>query len=156
MRISDWSSDVCSSDLKGLEAAVSMDDFGTGFSNLASLQSLPIDILKIDRSFVTPMLQDKDKGAIVRAILSLAKSLNLKTTAEGIECAELAQALADYGCMLGQGFYFAQPMSAQEAYEFWLSRNRSEEHTSELQSLMRTSYAVICLKEKITNKNTHH
>src|SRR3546814_12214434 len=82
-----------------------MDDFGTGFSNLASLQSLPIDILKIDRSFVTPMLQDKDKGAIVRAILSLAKSLNLKTTAEGIECAELAQALADYGCMLGQGFY---------------------------------------------------
>src|SRR3546814_3928466 len=102
------------------------------------------------------MLQDKDKGAIVRAILSLAKSLNLKTTAEGIECAELAQALADYGCMLGQGFYFAQPMSAQEAYEFWLSRNRSEEHTSELQSLMRLSYAVICLKEKITNKNTHH
>src|SRR3546814_16317851 len=68
------------------------------------------------------MLQDKDKGAIVRAILSLAKSLHLTTTADGIECAELAQALADYGCMLGQGFHFTKPMSAPRAYEFWLSR----------------------------------
>lgn len=109
--------------LKGLDVSVAMDDFGTGFSNLASLQRLPIDILKIDRSFVSEMLRDKDKCAIVRAILSLAKSLNIKTTAEGIESAALERALARYGCLHGQGFYYAQPMPEQEAYEFWLSRS---------------------------------
>lgn len=109
--------------LKGLDVSIAMDDFGTGFSNLASLHRLPIDILKIDRSFVTDMLTDKDKCAIVRSILTLAKSLKIKTTAEGIETAALAKALAHYGCKLGQGFHFAQPMSAEAAYEFWASRN---------------------------------
>lgn len=108
--------------LKGMDVSVAMDDFGTGFSNLASLQLLPIDILKIDRSFVSAMLIDKDKCAIVRAILSLAKSLNIKTTAEGVESQKMAKALARYGCMHGQGFYFAQPMPEHLAYEFWLSR----------------------------------
>lgn len=109
--------------LKGLDVSIAMDDFGTGFSNLASLHRLPIDILKIDRSFITDMLSDKDKGAIVRSILTLAKSLKLKTTAEGIETAELARALAHHGCKSGQGFYYAQPMPAEDAYEFWVSRN---------------------------------
>jgi diguanylate cyclase (GGDEF)-like protein len=109
--------------LKGLDVSIAMDDFGTGFSNLASLHRLPIDILKIDRSFVTDMLADKDKGAIVRSILTLAKSLKLKTTAEGVETAELVKALAHYGCKSGQGFHFAQPMAAEDAYKFWVSRN---------------------------------
>ena len=109
--------------LKGLDVSVAMDDFGTGFSNLASLHRLPIDILKIDRSFVTDMLTDKDKCAIVRSILTLAKSLKLKTTAEGIETAELAKVLAHYGCRSGQGFHFAQPMPTEDAYRFWVSRN---------------------------------
>src|SRR3546814_13307217 len=94
------------------------------------------------------MLQDKDKGAIVRAILSLAKSLNLKTTAEGIECAELAQALADYGCMLGQGFYFAQPMSAQEAYELWLSRSEERRVGKECVSKCRSGWTTYYNKKK--------
>ena len=109
--------------LKALDVSIAMDDFGTGFSNLASLHRLPIDILKIDRSFITEMLTDKDKCAIVRSILTLAKSLKLKTTAEGIETADLARALAHYGCKLGQGFYYSEPMAADTAYEFWLSRN---------------------------------
>jgi c-di-GMP phosphodiesterase Gmr len=109
--------------LKGLDVSIAMDDFGTGFSNLASLHRLPIDILKIDRSFVTDMLADKEKCAIVRSILTLAKSLKLKTTAEGIETADLARALAHYGCKSGQGFHFAQPMPADAAYRFWVSRN---------------------------------
>lgn len=109
--------------LKAQDVSVAMDDFGTGFSNLASLHRLPIDILKIDRSFVTEMLKDKDKCAIVRAILSLANSLKLKTTAEGIESAELCQALARFGCNHGQGFHYAAPMSASDAYGFLLSRN---------------------------------
>lgn len=108
--------------LKAQKLSVAMDDFGTGFSNLASLHRLPIDILKIDRSFISEMLNDEEKGAIVRAILSLASSLKLKTTAEGIENAELAAVLADHGCMHGQGFHFAQPMTPEEAYRYWLSR----------------------------------
>lgn len=108
--------------LKDLEMAIAMDDFGTGYSNLASLHSLPIDILKIDRSFVTSMVDDKDKVAIVRTIVSLAESLNLRVTAEGIETQELALALQAMGCGFGQGYYFAQPMTEAAAFDYWRAR----------------------------------
>lgn len=111
--------------LKRANIAVAMDDFGTGFSNLASLQSLPIDVLKMDRSFVTDMLIDKDKLAIIRAILSLSQTLGMRTTAEGIEDAESAAMLRDMGCTYGQGYYFAKPLLADEAYDFWLSRRNA-------------------------------
>ena len=104
--------------LKGLGTTLAMDDFGTGYSNLAYLQKLPIDVLKMDRSFVTGMLADRDKIAIVRAILSLAQALGKETTAEGIETNELAQTLAALGCTYGQGFAFARPLEADEAYAF--------------------------------------
>ncbi len=68
-----------------MDVTVAMDDFGTGFSNLASLQALPIDVLKIDRSFVKDMIGDTDKVALIKAIISLAGALGMKTTAEGIE-----------------------------------------------------------------------
>lgn len=112
--------------LKRANIAIAMDDFGTGFSNLASLQSLPIDVLKMDRSFVTDMLIDKDKLAIIRAILSLSQTLGMKTTAEGIEDADSAATLRDMGCTYGQGYHFAKPLGADEAYEFWLSRLNPE------------------------------
>jgi len=108
--------------LKAQDLSIAMDDFGTGFSNLASLQSLPIDVLKIDRSFVSGMLTDKDKNAIVRAILSLAESLGLRVTAEGIETIELARALERLGCWQGQGYHFAPAMAAQDAYDYWRAR----------------------------------
>lgn len=108
--------------LKAQDLSIAMDDFGTGFSNLASLQSLPIDVLKIDRSFVSGMLEDKDKNAIVRAILSLADSLGLRVTAEGIETFELARALERLGCWQGQGYHFAPAMPAQDAYDYWRAR----------------------------------
>ena len=104
--------------LKACNAMVAMDDFGTGFSNLASLQRLPIDTLKIDRSFVTGMIGDPDKVAIVRAILSLAKALGMSTTAEGIETPELALALAKLGCSTGQGYLYAAPLHGDEALRF--------------------------------------
>jgi diguanylate cyclase (GGDEF)-like protein len=104
--------------LKSVDAMVAMDDFGTGFSNLASLQKLPIDALKIDRSFVTGMLGDPDKVAIVRAVLGLAQALGMTTTAEGIETKELAQALAAMGCTTGQGWYFAAGLAADDALSF--------------------------------------
>jgi len=104
--------------LKSLGATLAMDDFGTGYSNLAYLQKLPIDVLKMDRSFVTGMLADRDKVAIVRAILSLAQALGKETTAEGIETNELAQTLAALGCTYGQGFVYAKPLEAGEAYDY--------------------------------------
>ncbi|MBR0551317.1 putative bifunctional diguanylate cyclase/phosphodiesterase [Stakelama marina] len=110
-------------ELKDLGATLAMDDFGTGYSNLAYLQSLPIDVLKIDRSFVTGMLADRDKVAIVRAILSLATALGMRTTAEGVESNELSQTLAALGCAYGQGYVYAKPLPADEAYQLLVERN---------------------------------
>ncbi len=109
--------------LKALNTPLAMDDFGTGYSNLAYLQRLPIDMLKIDRSFITGMLADKDKVAIVRAILSLAHALGISTTAEGIESIQLAQTLSALGCTRGQGYYYGVGMPADEALAYWRSRD---------------------------------
>ncbi|MFZ5747437.1 MAG: putative bifunctional diguanylate cyclase/phosphodiesterase [Pseudomonadota bacterium] len=109
--------------LKDLGTTLAMDDFGTGYSNLAYLQKLPIDLLKIDRSFVSGMLADRDKVAIVRAILSLAQALGMQTTAEGIETNELAQTLAALGCIYGQGFLYARPLEKDAAYQLLCERN---------------------------------
>ncbi len=109
--------------LKALDVSVAMDDFGTGYTSLAYLQRLPIDMLKIDRSFVTGMLRDSDSVAIVRAILSLAKALGMATTAEGIETPGLAEALAEMGCSHGQGYQFARPLEPEAAYSYWRSRS---------------------------------
>jgi diguanylate cyclase (GGDEF)-like protein len=109
--------------LKSLDAQVAMDDFGTGYTSLSYLQRLPIDMLKIDQSFVGRMLKDKDSVAIVRAVLSLADALGMTTTAEGIESEELARALASLGCHRGQGFFFARPLPPVEALDYWVSRN---------------------------------
>lgn len=109
--------------LKSLDVTLAMDDFGTGYSNLANLQKLPIDVLKMDRSFVTGMLADRDKIAITRAILSLAQALGMKTTAEGVETHELAQTLAALGCTYAQGYYYGRAVSADEAYALVEARN---------------------------------
>ncbi len=110
--------------LKGLDATVAMDDFGTGYSSLAYLQRLPIDVLKIDRSFISGMMVDPDSVAIVRAVLSLAEALGMSTTAEGIETVELATTLTALGCSSGQGFYFAKPLEPEAALDYWKSRQR--------------------------------
>ena len=110
--------------LKALDTTVAMDDFGTGYSSLAYLQRLPIDILKIDRSFVSGMMVDPDSVAIVRAVLSLADALGMSTTAEGIETVELATTLAALGCSSGQGYFFSKPLEPDAALEYWRSRKR--------------------------------
>jgi diguanylate cyclase (GGDEF)-like protein len=109
--------------LKRLEARVAMDDFGTGYTSLASMQLLPIDALKIDRRFVSAMMEDSDSAAIVHAILSLAKALGMETTAEGIDNEELAHGLNELGCTYGQGFFFARPLTADAALAYWRERN---------------------------------
>ena len=104
--------------LKQLDACLAMDDFGTGYSNLAYLQKLPIDVLKIDRSFITDMLGNSESQAIVSTILSLASALGMKTTAEGIETEQLSNALRNLGCTVGQGYYYARPLARDAAYAF--------------------------------------
>jgi EAL domain-containing protein (putative c-di-GMP-specific phosphodiesterase class I) len=111
--------------LKALDATVAMDDFGTGYSSLAYLQRLPIDVLKIDKSFVTGMMRDPDAVAIVRAVLSLADALGMSTTAEGIETVELATTLATLGCASGQGYSCARPLEADSALEYWKGRRKA-------------------------------
>jgi EAL domain-containing protein (putative c-di-GMP-specific phosphodiesterase class I) len=112
-------------DLKSLDTNLAMDDFGTGYSNLAYLQQLPIDVLKIDRSFVSEMMVNKDKRAIVRTVLSLARALGMKTTAEGIESSEISEVLRRLGCSVGQGYYFARPMTSDAAYAFLVADKSS-------------------------------
>ena len=106
--------------LKANDVLVAMDDFGTGFSNLASLKRLPIDTLKIDRSLVTDMLDDPERVAIVRAILGLAQALGMSTTAEGVESAGLAEALSALGCTTAQGYRFAPGLAADDAVAYAL------------------------------------
>lgn len=106
-------------DLKTLATRIAMDDFGTGYSNLAYLQRLPIDVLKIDRSFVQAMAEDNDQAAILRTIQGLAESLGMQTTAEGIENKETERALSLLGCTFGQGYYYSEAVDADAAFAYW-------------------------------------
>ena len=94
-----------------------IDDFGTGYSSLSQLKTLPVDALKIDRSFVSRMLTDQDDAEIVRAITQLGQNLKLEVMGEGIEEVEHLERLQHYGCAYGQGYLFARPLDAEAAGE---------------------------------------
>jgi diguanylate cyclase (GGDEF)-like protein/PAS domain S-box-containing protein len=97
---------------------IAIDDFGTGYSSLSYLHDLPIDVLKIDMSFVAGLDAGREAPAVVRSIIRLAGTLHLRTIAEGIERAEQAGRLRTLGADFGQGFYFAPPLSAEELGEY--------------------------------------
>lgn len=102
--------------------SLSIDDFGTGYSSLSYLKQINLDKLKIDRSFITRLHEDPKDRAIVRTIIELARSLGLRTTAEGIEQPEVAEQLRVLGCGAGQGYCYSRPMPAAE-FEHWLERH---------------------------------
>jgi EAL domain-containing protein (putative c-di-GMP-specific phosphodiesterase class I) len=96
--------------LHHLGVEVSIDDFGTGYSSLILLKILPVDRLKIDRSFVSELPHNTFDQAIIKAILILANSKNIQVVAEGIENIEQLQFLHEHGCNHGQGFWYAEPL----------------------------------------------
>jgi EAL domain-containing protein (putative c-di-GMP-specific phosphodiesterase class I) len=101
----------------GVQAAI--DDFGTCYSSLAYLADLPVNTLKIDRSFVSSLLAGERRAAIVKATVDLAHALGLKVVAEGIEDAPTWTALRELGCDSAQGYFIAEPMPAQDL-DAWL------------------------------------
>jgi EAL domain-containing protein (putative c-di-GMP-specific phosphodiesterase class I) len=116
--------------LRGLGIRVAVDDFGTGYSSLAYLRELPIDELKLDRSFVQPMSEDARAAAIVRSTIGLAHSLGMTLVAEGVEDEATAAHLASSGCDSSQGYYYARPLPAAEL-EAWLDGRSPAELTAQ-------------------------
>jgi len=114
--------------LKNQGIRLALDDFGTGFSSLAHLRSLPFDIIKIDRSFVTNIHSKRESSAIVRAVTTLASALQVPVCVEGIENEESYRAVVGLGCEIGQGWYFGKPMPADDARELLGSRRRPDEN----------------------------
>ncbi len=105
-------------DLKDLKAAgvrLAIDDFGTGYSSLSYLQELPIDVLRIDRSFVAGIDASEQRQALVEGIIRIARTLQLDVTAEGIESEVERDILISLGCLYGQGFLLAMPLAPAEA-----------------------------------------
>ena len=105
---------ACLKELKEIGLRIAIDDFGTGNSCLAYLQRFPIDILKIDKSFVDEIGQNDDSEHICRAIISLARALNLETVAEGIETEGQLEFLQEAGCEIAQGYLFGHPIWGRE------------------------------------------
>ena len=97
-------------ELKQMGVRIAVDDFGTGYSSLAYIKNLPIDVLKIDQSFVRDMLSDQSDAAIVEAIVRMGHALELELIAEGVESAEQAAALQAQGCRLMQGYHYCRPI----------------------------------------------
>lgn len=104
--------------IKELGISISIDDFGTGYSSLSYIKRLPIDKLKIDRSFIKDIPQDKDDIAIVRTIIALAKNLSIELIAEGVETQEQVDFLVREGCVNIQGYFYSKPLSADECRDF--------------------------------------
>lgn len=112
-------------ELDNLGIRLAVDDFGTGFSSLSYLKSLPVDIIKIDKSFVMGLDRDKSDQAIVQATLSLGHSLGLEVVAEGVETRQTWNFLRDHGCDAAQGYHMSKPLPAEEL-EIWVKSRKSQ------------------------------
>jgi diguanylate cyclase (GGDEF)-like protein/PAS domain S-box-containing protein len=110
-------------ELKAKGVNISIDDFGTGYSSLSYLKRFPLDILKIDRSFVRDIPADGDDAAIVGAIIALARSMDIKVVAEGVETESQAEFLDRSGCDFAQGYFFSPPVAPEEIRKLLLARN---------------------------------
>ena len=113
--------------LKNQGVRLALDDFGTGFSSLSHIRSLPFDIIKIDRSFVTNVGAKRESAAIIRAVTTLAAALSVPVCVEGIENKDVYAAVVGLGGSIGQGWYFGKPMTAEQARELLAARRRRDQ-----------------------------
>ncbi|MBL1321750.1 MAG: EAL domain-containing protein [Methylophaga sp.] len=113
-------------ELKNMGISLSIDDFGTGYSSLNYLQQLPVDVLKIDRTFISSLGKGDSDYAVVRSILALADNFKLRVVAEGIETAEQQHILTTLGCHYGQGYYFCVPMNADDLMQHIAAQQESQ------------------------------
>ena len=118
------------SSLKNQGVRLALDDFGTGFSSLSSLRSLPFDMIKIDRSFVSNIHESRESAAIVRAVTTLASALSVPVCVEGIESEAVYKHVVKLGCRVGQGWYFGKPMRADQARDLLADRDRPDDKPS--------------------------
>ncbi|MES9927084.1 MAG: GGDEF domain-containing phosphodiesterase, partial [Candidatus Thiodiazotropha sp. 6PDIVS] len=119
------------SDLRDMGITIAIDDFGTGFSSLAQLAALPVDKLKIDRSFITNVCNDKQNAEISRTIIALGRTLNKTVIAEGIEDSDQLEFLKSEGCDEGQGFLFARPLTNSQLHEFLENNSANSKNSHE-------------------------
>jgi EAL domain-containing protein (putative c-di-GMP-specific phosphodiesterase class I) len=121
-------------ELKEIGVKLAVDDFGTGYSSLNYIQQFPLDILKVDESFVDAVSTDPRKSALTATIIKLASDLELLPVAEGIERADQLEQLLDLHCDLGQGFYFAKPLSMEGVDELLAAKRALAHRETELSS----------------------
>jgi len=107
-------------ELKALGLRIAVDDFGTGFSSLSHLRTLPIDVLKIDRSFISAMETSPQASTLVNSLIQLGAALGIDTVAEGIENATQLEHLRADGCLHGQGYFFARPLDPADLQSYLL------------------------------------
>ncbi|HEX5683505.1 MAG TPA: EAL domain-containing protein [Ideonella sp.] len=114
-------------ELRAMGVSLALDDFGTGYSSLASLDQLPIDTVKIDRSFVMKMVHSSYQTALVKSTVQVADALALRVVAEGVETEAQAETLAALGCHAGQGYLFGRPMAADDFAAWWVMQRQTDD-----------------------------
>lgn len=125
--------------LSGAGVTIALDDFGTGYASLTHLKRFPVDVIKLDHSFIRDMETDASDAAIVQAMLSLSQSLGITVVAEGVETPTQASILREQGCDLGQGYHFGRPMPAKDipqCMRLWM-RSAPEKASERLQEIQR-------------------
>jgi EAL domain-containing protein (putative c-di-GMP-specific phosphodiesterase class I) len=125
--------------LKNVGISISLDDFGTGYASLAQVNRLPLDRIKIDKSFITTIVKSEQTAAIVNTIASLGHTLNVPISAEGVESEQIRNALAKYGCSEAQGWLFGRAISAESVRSFLKSTG---EDASEPRAERGTSFGL--------------
>jgi EAL domain-containing protein (putative c-di-GMP-specific phosphodiesterase class I) len=118
-------------ELKALGVQLAIDDFGTGYSSLNYVRRFPVDILKVDKSFIDGVSEDGEPSALTAAVIELAGILNLKPVAEGIERADQLERLLELHCDFGQGFYFSRPL-AEEGLHRLLDDRADMQHEADV------------------------
>jgi EAL domain-containing protein (putative c-di-GMP-specific phosphodiesterase class I) len=111
-------------DLSAEGLRVAIDDFGTGYSSLDQLRRMPVDVIKVDRSFVRAMSDGDSDRELVAAVVGMGRALRLTVVAEGIETDEQAEVLRELGCNFGQGFLFARPLPQEQLEELMAAHER--------------------------------